>query len=249
MKTTFAQYVILAALLTASAHAQFPSMSARQELPPLIAVQGRGEVRTPNTVAVIQLGFEAAGPEEAAVREDVTRRSQAVTASLKEQKVDRLETTAVNIRPQFVYDQGGPGKKPLPPKITGYTGQVAVSFRTPVGDAGKIISSAMELGANSVSGISAQPTDEARKAAEDEALKLAALDAESQANVLLEALNLVKTGIRSIDATGGRPGPVPMPRMMAAMDAEAAPLPELDVQGGETVISREVTMQVEFRGQ
>jgi len=40
-----------------------------------------------------------------------------------------------------------------------------------------------------------------------------------------------------------------MPRMQAMMADAAAPLPELDIQGGETVISREITMQVEFRGQ
>jgi len=239
----------IATLLASAAHAQFPSMTTKPDLPPLLGVQGRGEVRVPNTVAVIQLGFEAAGPEEAAVREDVTKRSQAVTALLKEQKVDRLETTAVNIRPQFVYDQGAPGKRPLPPKITGYIGQVAVSFQTPVTDAGRIISASMEAGANSVSNMFTQPTHEARKAAESDALTLAAQDAEVQANALLGALKLTMVGIHSIDATGGRPGPVPMPRMMAAMAAEAAPLPELDVQGGETVISREITMQVEFRGQ
>lgn len=244
--------VVLPALICTLAHpafAQFGAAPQKSEQPPLLTVQGRGEVRAENTVAVIQLGFEAAGPEEPAVREDVTRRSQAVTALLKEQKVEHLETTAVNIRPQFVYDQGAPGRKPLPPKITGYIGQVSVNFRAPVSDAGKIISTAMQAGANSVSNMFTQPTDEARKAAEDEALKLAAKDAEAQAGALLEALNLVKVGIRSIDATGARPGPIPMPRMMAAMDAEAAPLPELDVQGGETVITREITMQVEFRGQ
>jgi len=242
--------LLLSVLLTASVQAQFPSMANKPELPPVLTVQGRGEVRTPNTVASIQLGFEAAGPDEPAVREDVTKRSQAVTALLKERQVERLETTAVNIRPQFVYDQGAPGKRPLPPKITGYIGQVAVSFRTPVADAGKIISEAMGAGANSVSSMFTQPTDEARKQAEDQALTLAAKDAETQADALLKALNLVKVGIRSIDATGDRPGPpMPMPRMMAAMAGEAAPLPELDVQGGETVIAREITLQVEFRGQ
>jgi hypothetical protein len=30
------------------------------------------------------------------------------------------------------------------------------------------------------------------------------------------------------------------------MSADAAPLPELDIQGGETVIARDVTLQVEF---
>lgn len=242
-------FALIAALFVAPAQAQFPSMAPKQDLPPLLTVQGRGEARAQNTVAGVELGVEAAGPDEPAVREDVTRRSQAVTSLLKDQKVERLETTAVNIRPQFVYDQGSPGKKPLPPKITGYIGQVAVNFRAPVSDAGKIISAAMESGANSVSSMITQPTDEARKAAETEALALAAQDAEAQAGALLAALKLVKVGIRSIDASGGRPGPVPMPRMMAAMAAEAAPLPELDVQGGETVISREITMQVEFRGQ
>jgi uncharacterized protein YggE len=33
--------------------------------PPIVTVQGRGEVRVPNTVATVTLGFEAAGSEEA----------------------------------------------------------------------------------------------------------------------------------------------------------------------------------------
>ena len=62
--------------------------------PPLVTVQGRGEVRVPNTLASVRLGFETAGPDEAPVREDVTKRSQAVIDALKaEEKVRRLETT------------------------------------------------------------------------------------------------------------------------------------------------------------
>jgi hypothetical protein len=33
------------------------------------------------------------------------------------------------------------------------------------------------------------------------------------------------------------------------MAADSAPLPALDIQGGETVIGRDVVMQVEFRPQ
>jgi hypothetical protein len=40
-----------------------------------------------------------------------------------------------------------------------------------------------------------------------------------------------------------------MARSAMMMAADAAPLPELDIQGGETVIGREVVMQVEFRQQ
>ena len=215
--------------------------------PPTISVQGRGEVRVPNTVAVIQLGFEAAGPEEAPVREDVTRRSQAVLGALKDEKVERLQTTAVTIRPQFGNVQQEAGKKPQPPKITGYIGQVMVTFQSPVEQAGRIISAMMALGANSVSNMMTEPTDDARRAAENEALTLAAKDAEAQARALLAALDLKWVGILSIDATGGRFEPRPM-HARAMMVADAAPLPDLDIQGGESVISREILMQVEFSG-
>ncbi|MEI7865526.1 MAG: SIMPL domain-containing protein [Chthoniobacterales bacterium] len=242
MKTTI--LILLAACAAPSVRAQ--SGPQNNDLPPFLTVQGRGESRVANTRAVIQLGFDAAGQEEAGVREDVTRRSQAVTGALKEQQVEGLQTTAVSIRPEFSHEPLVPGKRPLPPKITGYFGQVAINFRAPVEDAGRIISSMMGLGANSVSGMSTEPSDEERRKAENEALAAAAKDAEAQARNLLAALNLDWTGIRAIDATGQSGGPVPMPRMQAMMAEAAAPPPELDIQGGETVISREVTMQVTF---
>lgn len=212
---------------------------------PVVTVQGRGEVRIPNTIATVQLGFQAAGPEENAVREDIIRRSQAVTAALKSENLQRLETTAVNIRPEFSQPPEG-SKKPQPPKITGYTGQVAVSFDAPVDQVGRIISSAMNAGANSVAGIFLHPTDEARRAAEHQALTLAARDAENQADALLEALSLKKAGIRAIDATAGGFEPGPMPRGVMAMAVVPPHAAELDVQAGETVVAREITMHVEF---
>jgi len=242
--------ILLPVLLCAAVAPLQAQMLPRPSVPEpsLVTVQGRGEVRVPNTVAVVQLGFEAAGPDEAPVREEVTKRSQAVVTALKaEEKVSNLQTTAVNIRPQFTHTQPEAGKRPQPPKITGYIGQVAVSFESPVEDAGRLISAMMEAGANSISNMFTRPTNEAQRAAENEALTLAAKDGEAQARALLEALSLQWTSIRSIDATGGRFDPRPMPRAAMMMAAESAPLPELDIQGGETVISREVVMQVEFR--
>lgn len=233
--------------LAAPLHAQMLPRPSTPE-PPLVTVQGRGEVRVPNTVASIQLGFEAAGPDEAPIREDVTKRSQSVLAALKaEEKVQRLETTAVTIRPQFTPVQPEAGKRPQAPKITGYIAQVTISYESPVEEAGRLISAMMQTGANSVSNMFTRPTDEARLSAENEALTLAAKDGEAQARALLAALNLQWSGIHSIDATGGRFDPRPMHRSAMMMAADAAPLPELDIQGGETVIGREVVMQVEFR--
>lgn len=230
-------------------HAQsLPPAEALHDGPrnPVVTVQGRGEVRVPNTLVTVRLGFQAAGPEESAVRDDIARRSQAVSAALEAGNVTRLETTAVNIRPEFSSPSEG-GKKPQAPKIIGYTGQVAVSFDAPVDQAGRIISSAMNLGANSVAGMFLHPTDEARRAAEQQAMTLAAHDAENQADALLDALSLKKAGIRAIDATGGHLEPAPMPR--GAMAMSPAHAPEFDVQAGESVIAREIIMHVEFISQ
>lgn len=213
--------------------------------PPTVTVQGRAELRVPDTEASIQLGCEAAGSEEAAVRKDVAGRSQAVVALLKKENVGRLQTTSLNIRPQFGPLHPEPGRPMQTPEIIGYTGQVMVSFRVPVEDAGRIIAAALDAGANSVSGVQTHPTDEARRDAEDKALSAAAKDAETQARTLISALGLSWVGIRSIDATGSTPGPFPMAR--TAMMMEGAAAPGLDIQAGETVVTREATMQVEFR--
>ncbi len=215
--------------------------------PPSLSVSGRGEVRVENTVAVVQLGFESAGPDNNEVRADISKRSATVVAALKEEKtIERLQTTAINIRPQFDYGQSSSGNKRQTPKITGYVGQVSVSFATPVEEAGRIISSALSLGANSVTNMFTEPATDARRSAENEALKLAAQDAEAQAQVLLAALKLQWAGIFSINAAGSQPTPGPIPRLMMA-EAATSDSPNLGIEGGETVISREVTMQVRFR--
>ena len=226
----------------------FPALAENaNEQQPTVTVNGHGETRVENTVALVQLGFEAAGPDNNDVRGDIAKRSTSVVAALKEEKtIEQLQTTAINIRPQFDYGQSSAGSKRQAPKITGYIGQVSVSFTAPVEEAGRIISTALSLGANSVANMSTEPKPDARRAAEDEALKLAAQDAQAQAEALLAALKLEWAGILSINATGSQPGPGPMPRMMMA-SANMDSGPQLGVEGGETVITREVTMQVKFR--
>jgi uncharacterized protein YggE len=236
MKPFFA-FILLAAI---------PALAVdTNEHTPALTVSGRGEVRVENTVAVVQLGFEAAGPDNAEVRADVSKRSAAVVAALKDEKIGKLQTTAINIRPQFDYGQSSAGSNPQAPKITGYIGQMTVIFSAPVEEAGKIISSALSLGANSVANMSTEPAIDARRAAEGKALQLAAKDAEDQAKTLLSALNLEWAGILSINATSQQSGPGPMPRIMLA-EAAMPDSPNLGVEGGETIIVREVTMQVRF---
>lgn len=237
-------------ILTGISLASSPSLRAQTPppaapLPPMVTVSGRAEIRIPNTEASIQLGCEAAGTEESAVRGDVAARSQAVVALLKRENVQLLQTTSLTIRPQFNPMAPEPGRKPQPPAILGYTGQVTVSFQVPVEEAGRLTAAALEAGANSVSSVQTHPSEDARRDAENKILSLAAKDAEAQARALVSALGLSWIGIRGIDATGSSPGPFPMARAAMMMGAESAP--GLDIQGGETLVSREIVMQAEFR--
>jgi uncharacterized protein YggE len=206
-----------------------------------VTVQGRGEIRVPNTRAVIGLGFHAAGTDEAVVREDVSRRAQAVLETLKKAGAERLETGSVSIQPQFNHPD--PSQRSQSPKITGYTAHVTLGFEAPVGDAGRILTAAVEAGANSVFSFQTQPAEEARQTAERDALAAAVKDAEAQARTVLSAAGLEWAGIRNIDASGGTAAPFALPR--AAM--MSAPAPDLPVEAGETAVSREVTMQAGFR--
>lgn len=207
-----------------------------------VVVQGRGEVRAPNTLALIELGFHAEGPEETAVREEVGRRSKSVLEVLKKAGVARLETGSLSISPRFTPPEPGPSS--LPPKFS-YSAHATLRFEVPVAEAGRIITTAVEAGANSVANFQTQPSDEAKRSASNEALSAAAKDAEAQARTLLNAAELKWTGIRAIDATGGSPAPFAMPR--AAMMSAESSSPDIQIEAGETVVSREVTMQVGFQ--
>lgn len=214
-----------------------------QPLTNAVLVQGRAEVRVPNTRAVIELGFHAAGPDEAGVREDVSRRSQAVSEALKKSGAARIQTGSVAISPQFHHPDAN--QRAQAPKITGYTAHATLGFEVPVGEAARIITASVEAGANSISSFQTHPAEDVRRGAERDALAAAVKDAETQARTVLSAAALEWTGIRGIDASAPGATPFAMPR--AAMMSAGAPAPDLAIEAGETVIGREVTMQVGFK--
>jgi len=241
MKKNF--FTIIALFVAAT----LPAQDQLSSTPSLLTVKGSGEVRIENTLAVVQLGFESAGPDDAQVRADISGRSATGMAALKKEDVQRLRTTSINLNPQFQYHETKPGTKPQPPKITGYIGRLHITFSAPVEDAGRIISLALKLGANSLSSLLTEPTEEARRTAEDEALTLAAQDAQGQAATLLAALKLKQTAIHSINATDPSPSHRPALRShMMMADAEKSSAPDLGIEGGESVIRREITVEVEF---
>jgi len=207
-----------------------------------LTVTGRGKETIETTLAVVRLGVEAQGKTAKEVQAEVSRRSNAVISLLKARGVQKLETTGVNLSPNYRYDNG---KQTL----LGYSGSNIVSFRTSIAEAGRIIDDSVQAGASRIDGVNFIASDEAISAAQKLALRKATQDAQAQADAVFDALNLNRKEVVSVQVNGAfvpPPQPVNFQRSTklageAVLDAAALP-----IQGGDQDVEASVTLQISY---
>jgi uncharacterized protein len=205
-----------------------------------LTVTGQSTEKIPATIAQIQLGVEAQGKTAKKVQQEVATRSAAVVALLKSRKVDKLQTTGINLNPQYDYNNG---KQTL----TGYQATNTVSFRVPTAQAGTSMDDAVKAGASRIDSISFTASDAAIADAQKIALRKATQDAQEQANAVLSALGFTSKDVVGIQINGSSP-PVPRPYMMAqgrfkGADSLAATTP---VESGEQGVQASVTLEISY---
>jgi uncharacterized protein len=205
-----------------------------------LTVTGQCTEKIAATIAQVQLGVEAQGKTAQKVQQEVATRSSAVVALLKSRKVDKLQTTGINLSPQYSYNNG---KQTL----TGYQASNTVSFRVPTGQAGVIMDDAVKAGASRIDSISFTATDTAIADAQKVALRKATQDSQEQANAVLSALGFTSKDVVGIQINGSSP-PVPRPYMMAqgrfkGADSLAATTP---VESGEQGVQASVTLEISY---
>lgn len=204
-----------------------------------ITVQGQGEVTATPDMAMINSGVTTQG---ATAREALDANSKAMAelmAALEAAGIEArdVQTSNFSVSPNYVYsDARDENGYTLPPMIQGYQVSNSVSVRVrDIAQLGAILDRSVDVGANTINGISfmvADPTpllDEARKAAFADARRKAELYAE----VAGEALD----GLESISESQGYSSPEPM-AMYARADAAAVP-----VAAGEMSFSVNVTVE------
>jgi uncharacterized protein len=192
-----------------------------------------------NTRHVVQLGVEAQGKTAQAVQQEVARRSSAVVSLLKSRSVQKLQTTGINLSPQYNYDNG---KQTL----TGYQATNTVSFRVSTGQAGIIMDDAVKAGASRIDNISFTASEQAISEAQKLALQKAAKDGQEQAASVLSALGLSPKEIVSIQLNGAN-APVPMPYPAAKMSLrQTAADSTTPVEAGEQSVQASVTLQISY---
>lgn len=168
-----------------------PALAEQQQQERILTVTGQGTVPVPTTLTQVSLGVETQGKNADEVQQELAERSSAVVAFLRSRNVKKLTTTGISLQP--IYSQEDERK------IIGYVGRNTVNFRINTKESSKLIDEAVKAGATRINGIIFIATEEAIDTAEQEAIRIATLNAEKKAQAALGALNLVRRNIIKIN--------------------------------------------------
>ncbi|MBW4674256.1 MAG: SIMPL domain-containing protein [Desmonostoc geniculatum HA4340-LM1] len=204
-----------------------------------LTVNGRGMEAIPTTIAQVSLGVEIQGKTAQEVQQEAARRSSAVVAFLKNQNVDKLQTTGIRLNPVYSYTNNVQ-------RITGYAANNTVSFRIPIEQTGTLLDGAVKVGATQIDSISFVANDEAIAKAQNQALAEATQDARQQANAVFGALGFTPKEVVSIQVNNANP-PRP-PVLYRAEEAKSALQADAStpVIGGEQQVEASVTLQISY---
>lgn len=205
-----------------------------------LTASGRGIVTIPTTLSQIRLAIEVSAKTPTAAQQAAATRSTRVIDYLKTQRVDKLQTTGINLNPTYTYPPNST------PQLTGYTANNSISFRVTTDRAGAILDAAVKNGATRIDGVSFIASDEAIAIAQTQALKQATQDAQRQADAVLDSLNFKRREVIGIQInSNSTPAPIPISQAMLSQQ-KLAPDATTPVIGGEQQVEAGVTLDIGY---
>ena len=205
-----------------------------------LIVTGKGTESISTTIARVQLGVEIRSETAAQVQQEIAAKTSAIVELLRSQDVKQLQTTGVRLNPNYAPSDRNENQT----VITGYTGTNIVSFETSIEQVGDLLDEAVAAGASRVDNISFTATPAAISEAKEEALRKASINAQEQAEVVLETLDLEAKEIVNIKvdrANVDRPQPFNANQFGRAESRASTP-----IIGGEQEVNANVTLQISY---
>jgi len=215
----------------------FPNSTSR-----IVTVSGRGLVHIPKTISQVRLGVEIQGTTSKEVQQQVAKRSSAVVELLKSrQEVQKLETTGINLTPNYSYKNGKQS-------ITGYSGNNIVSFQIEPKKTGNLLDQAVKAGATKINNVTLVASDSNIADAQKQAIREASADANKQADAALSALDLKQREIIGIQINGANtPQPIdPMSLLDNQHMKSAQASATTPIVAGEQQVQAFVTLQIRY---
>lgn len=233
MMVALAMTMVLAPVLLS---AQDPDGKPR---PATIQVEGDAVVYAKPDRAEVDLGVVTQSPDAKTAATQNAQKLERVIQQLKSQVGQNLDikTIGYSLNPNYVYPpQGGE------PKITGYTASNVIQVRTDdLIQAGPIIDTAIQAGANNVQALRFSLKDET--AVQTQALKDAASRARAKADALATSLNVKIVRVLNVVEGGETVVPVYQRQMMAEAKMDAS----TPVEPGTIEVRGRVTLTVEIQ--
>nr|WP_326997414.1 SIMPL domain-containing protein [Crocosphaera watsonii] len=203
-----------------------------------LTVTGEGTVRIPTTLTDVSLGVEIQGNTATEVQNNVAQGTSSLVDFLRSRSVERLQTTGVRLQPNYQYNNNQR-------RLIGYIGTNTVTFRVKTEEVGSLLDDAVKAGATRIDRVGFTAEETAISEAQKEALKLATLDAQKQAEAVLSTLNFQSQEIISISINGAN---APQPQIMRSPETmrTTSAADSTPVIGGEQTIRAMVTLQISY---
>jgi hypothetical protein len=162
-----------------------------------------------------------------------------VVSLLRSRNVEKLQTTGINLNPNYRYDNGVQ-------TLTGYIASNTVSFQLETSKVGGLLDDAVKAGATRIDGISFIASEGAIAGVQKIALQEATQDAQNQAKAVLSSLGLTSREVVNIQINGAfAPPPRPFPAF-SKVNAEAMAAAPPPVIGGDQQVEASVTLQISY---
>ena len=209
--------------------------------PPIISVSGEGTVEAQPDRATISVGVVTREKNPSAVQAANARTATSVINSIVALGVERRNISTGNYSFNPVYRHTDNGKRIL----EGYEATNSVTIIVDdLNLIGKIIDAALNHGANRVNSLNFGLRDKA--AYQDQALRLAVLDAKRKAEVAAAALGKIIVSVRNVSINSSHVSAPRNYKMANAMVEDAAAEYETPIESGTLTCSANVHVEFEI---
>lgn len=209
----------------------------QQVMPPLISVNGIGEVKLEPNEVVINLGVETRETTLDLARKQTDKQAAAIIAYLRKQGVDAkdIQTSYVNLHPVYSGANYGGAK----PEFYMASKTMTIVIRK-IGKFDELLSGLYDNGVNRIDGIYFRVSDMEKHRAE--ARKRAVADAKQKADALTGELGAKVGQVYSVSehTSGGGPRPMMAKQMMMEADMMGGDGPS--IAGGQVTVTSNVSI-------
>ena len=217
------------------------STAFAEEIPPIISVSGEGIVEATPDRATISVGVVTREKNPSEVQNSNARAASSVINSIAALGIERKNISTGNYSFNPVYRHLENGKRIL----EGYEATNSVTIIVDnLNLVGKIIDAALNHGANQVNSLNFGLRNKA--AYQDEALRLAILDAKRKAEVVASALGKNIVSVRAVSINSSHVSAPQNYKMARAMAEDAAAGFETPIESGSLQCSASVHIEFEI---